>query len=766
MEYGLAAVWLVAFLAIGGLALPVAGALFARFDDRGVAFAVPLGLAAVGIVGFLVGHLRFGWVAPLAGVAALAGASAVARGRYGASLPDRRALAETAAVFSAAFGLLVAVRAVDPAIAPLPLAIGEKFLDFGLLNAVLRADRLPPEDMWFAGEPVRYYYGGHLLVGILARLTGTAPRFAYNLGLAGFYATLVTAAYGLAGAVAGAAGATRRLAAAVGAFFVGLAGNLHASLQIALWLAPDGLAASAARAAGVGEEAAAWTPARFFYFDASRIIPGTINEFPLFAWLNGDLHAHMLSTPFLLLVAALLFAYWETPARAVRRRRLLVVGALPPVAGLIAVVNTWSFPSAAFGLVAVTLTLAPAPPRDLLPGAVRRAVPGSTAADGGRAGRTARGELGRVGAAVAVGVETVALALAWSLPFWLGTASGRSIGVLPDRSGLGGLLVVHGPFLAVIGAYLLRRTEGALDRPALVLAAVGAGAGAAIAADAAAVALFGPLLVAGWGLARARRDVGFEVALAVGAAGLALLVEFVYVVERAGPGRFNTVFKTYAQVWVLFATAAGVALARLIDGSLVSSPRAAAWRRAGVALAVVVLLSTGTYAALALPAHVGSDQGAVTAAEPSLDGLAYVDEHHPEEARAIAWIDARRGTPTILATPGCGRYDEANCTPMYRWSNAPSSLTGVPTVAGWNHEVGYRGEADYLRRVGDVTAMFTGDPATQRRLLDRYGVEYVYVGPNERATYGDRLTVTDLDALDPVHESGDVVVYRVDRTAL
>ena len=38
-------------------------------------------------------------------------------------------------------------------------------------------------------------------------------------------------------------------------------------------------------------------------------------------------------------------------------------------------------------------------------------------------------------------------------------------------------------------------------------------------------------------------------------------------------------------------------------------------------------------------------------------------------------------------------------------------------------------------------------------------------GPNERTTYGDRMTITDLDALEAVHRSGDVVVYRVDQEA-
>ena len=77
MEYGLVVLWLAMYLIVGVAALPLVGALFPRFDDSGAAFAVPVGLAVVAVVGHLVGHLAFGWPALVAGLSVLVLASAL-----------------------------------------------------------------------------------------------------------------------------------------------------------------------------------------------------------------------------------------------------------------------------------------------------------------------------------------------------------------------------------------------------------------------------------------------------------------------------------------------------------------------------------------------------------------------------------------------------------------------------------------------------------------------------------------------------------------
>ncbi|MEF8842291.1 MAG: DUF2298 domain-containing protein [Haloarculaceae archaeon] len=790
MEYGYALVWAAAFLALGLATLPVAAALFPRFPDRGATLALPVALATLGVVGYLVGHLAFGWPALLAGLAAL-GAGSYLLGERTDANPDVLLAAEAGLVFLLAFALLVAVRAVDPAVHPIG---GEKFLDFGLLQSLLRAPRLPPEDMWFAGEPVKYYYGGHLISALLARLTFTPPRFAYNLALAGFYATLVTAAYGVAGAVAADHGAPRRLAAGLAAFLVGLAGNLFTFVQVIVWVLPDGLAGALATTFGWGTELLDWRPGAFSYWDASRVMsaePGNpdafalITEFPLFAWLNGDLHAHMTSTPFTLLVVALGYAYWRTPPGELTRRRLLVFGAVPPVVGLLAVVNTWSFPTA-LGVTWLALTFAPADPLDLLPPSLAGRLPVATRTDGGGRESTATGEgavapdvgfdprrwlrleLGRTGGALALAVVLAVLALAWSLPFWLGTASGRSVGLLPgsERSAVRGLLVVHGGFLFAFVPYVARRGVHGLERPSLAVVAVGLLAIFAWAWDLAAVALFGPLLLAGWLLVRFRRDAGYETVLMVGGIGVLLLVEFLFVVEEAGPGRLNTVFKTYAQVWVLWSVAAAVMFARLPfpDRSTLPTPRARTWRLAGTLLIVFLVLTTGLYASLALPAHFERGSTTASADGPTLDATRFVDLTHPREAAAIAWVDSLSGTPNIVTAAPAG----------YRWqpdegrgAAAPSSLTGVPTVAGWYHERGYRGSEAYTERVDDVETIYTGSPESKARLLAEYDVRYVYVGPTERARYGDVSfdEVPGVSVAETFDHRGErtVTVYRVGR---
>jgi YYY domain-containing protein len=787
MEYGLIIIWALTYLLLSVIALPLCAVLFPRFPGRGAAFSVPLALAVLGVVGYFGGHLVFGWPILVGGLAVLGAGSSLALTRFDAE-PDLRSFAESSIIFLSAFCLIVAVRAVDPAVHPIG---GEKFLDYGLLRSLLRASVLPPEDMWFAGKSVQYYYGGHLLSALLAKLTFTAPRYAYNLALAGFYAAVVTAGYGLAGAIAIEHGGPRRRAAGLAAFFIGLAANLYTFGQTVLWALPNNVSASLTTVLGVPQSAVGWQPDQFSYWSASRVMSSEpanpdafslITEFPLFAWLNGDLHAHMMSTAFLLLVSALGFAYWQTPTERLRRRRLLVFGAIPPVAGLVAVINTWSFP-ATLGVSWLALTFAPTSPLSLLPRQVvarGRGVLGDitglatswtapkTRADlRAYAGRL-RQELSQTGGALTLTVGLVLLGLIWSLPFWLGTATGRSVGVVPaaNRSSLGGLLIVHGGFLLVFVTYVARRgfnmsTESALRALTVVLGSV-----TAWAVGLAGLALFGPLLIGGWYLLRTRTDMGYEMLLMIGGLGIAILVEFLFVVEEAGPGRMNTVFKTYAQVWMLWSVAVGVMLARLTSvghnslSTVAGSDRL--WRGVGTVIVVFLIITTGLYAGFALPQHFERGSQTVDTFGPTLDATAFIQVQHPEEAAAIDYIDALDGTPTIVTSaPGGYRWDPSTG----KGASAAASLTGVPTVAGWYHERGYRGGEVYSERVDHVRAIYTGTPIEQQELLVTYNVQYVYVGPTERARY-QSITIADHPSVSVAKSFDAVTIYRVDQSML
>ncbi|MFD1587188.1 DUF2298 domain-containing protein [Halorientalis brevis] len=807
MAYGLVALWLVVYLALLLAGVPIAATLFPRLADRGLGVALPLSAAIIWLTGYWIGQFSLA-LAVWAGLLTLFGL-VIALVYVRDVEIDARVLAETVGVFTVAFLFLIAIRAVDPAVHPLG---GEKFLDFGLLQSLLRAETLPPEDMWFADEPVKYYYGGHLLASLLTRLTGTEPQFAYNLALAGFYAMLVTAAYGLAGSITADRGSPRWLGGLMGVFFVGIASNLSTPSRLLIWQLPDGLGGFVAGLFSMPVEGLATGTQAFSYWDASRIIGGTINEFPLFAWLNGDLHAHMMSTPFLLLVATLLYSYYRTPEAEVTRRRLLVLATLPPLAGLLAVVNTWSFPSVG-GLTLLTLYFAPSDPRTLAPSPIANRL--------ARPDRWTSDELARLATAGAVGVLVVVIGVVVSGPFWFGTASGRSLGLFPDRSALGPLVTVHGTFLLVFVPYLLRyalpKVENAGRVAVMLLLVVGIG----VLSKAPAVALFAPLIAVGWALNRldagragratgAERtdggrdaqptngtaratdgdaeqllgseetagaaatesaderqpgllsELGFESVLLIAGAGLVVLVEFLYVKEQAGPGRMNTVFKTYMQVWVLWGVAAGAALTDLVwrhrPSLALSGGR---WKPTLRIFAVVLIAATSIYGGLALTDHFTAEGPTSQTDDPTLNATLFVGTTHADEAPAIRWLDRQPGRPTIVSAPGGYRWN----APMGHGASAAASLTGVPTVVGWHHEIGYRGEEAYERRASDVRTIYTGPSGDQARLLTEYNVSYVYVGPAERTTYGP-VDVAQLEGVTVARQWDEVTIYRVDQSEL
>jgi len=768
MEFGLVALWVGLFVLLGLAAVPATVWLFRDLAYGG--FAIPVGLAVLLLVGHLVGYVAYGLPAALAGVGALLALSAVASQRIDVREAVEPAhLAEHALVFVLGFGLIVLVRGIDPAAAPLPVAVGEKFLDFGLLATLDRSTQLPPESMWFAGEPVTYHYGGHLLTSLLSTLTGTDPAYAYNLGLAGFYATLVTAAYALAGSIAAKYRVHERFAAVLGAFFLGLAGNLDTLVRAVAWLLPDSLTAQFVDVVGARGSLTAWEPRQFSYWDASRVVPidpsdpeprEAATEFPLFAWLNGDLHAHMMSQPFLLLAAGVLLAAWGAEEG---RRRVLLAGVLPPIVGLLAMLNFWDLPTA-LGLTFLGVFFAPWDPATLIPVRLRRQIkPGK--------GSWAIEEMRRLGIAVVTVLLVITGAVAWTLPYWPASVFGGpdlSIEYWAPWTPAWPLVVVHGIFLAGIAVYLSRRLATDDIGPAMVLL-LGVGTfGVAAAVGVPALAMTVPVIVACWWLFRRTVDLGFEGVLIVAGAGLVLIVELV-TLETTRPERFNVIFKLYVHVWLFWAIASAVVLPRIASGW--SAADVGLDRRrlrlTGAVLAAVVVVAAGLYPAFALVDHV--DDGAETTDErgATLDATAYLEVHYPAEAPAIRWLDKEVDGQPAIVTEAPGHYwwaydrEDDNVG----GAGAPASLTGIPTVAGWFHEAQYRGEEVYDERVADVRRIYTGNASQQRELLAAYDVRYVYVGPAERERYDD-ITIGDHDAVSVANEWERVTIYQVEQEAV
>ncbi len=566
----------------------------------------------------------------------------------------------------------------------------EKPMDMAFMSAINAADQFPPHDPWMSGETLNYYYLGHLVFAWPARLLGLAPDAGYLLSWGLVVALTATAVYAFAGTLWAAARealgerAPRGgpvMAGVTAAALVTILGNLAG---VRTWLRAED------------------PPRDYAWFEPSRVIPETINETPVFSFVLGDMHAHVLALPFTVL--ALAFAMqvalrgprgdlvWRAVAEALAAG--LAVGALYAI-------NSWSYPVAAGVLAASVLVWARADGRRGYP---------------------------------AVWLALVLLASAvLMLPFILDfDPEARGVGVVHVRRGfsawMGDMALIYGILIWPIGAAYVGRLLGA-RYPwrwlgwGLVGCAV---AGSLLAADHLTGAMVVTVATAVGIFAALSFDVSpperFLWILIAGGMFLLLIPEVLFLrdaFETQPLFRMNTVFKAGFQAYLLLGLAAGCAL-----------PWAAAWlpRRAwtGWAIGAAILLLLGlVYPYAGSYARTGGFPNA-----PTLDGLKWLRAGSPGDPGAMDWLrENAAGDAVVLEAVG-GDYSAFGHARM-------STFTGRPTVLGWaGHEVQW--QHDPGTRGADVEAMYkTTDLEAARTLLGKYGVRYVVVGPIEHTTYGD-----------------------------
>jgi YYY domain-containing protein len=687
--------------AIGLAALPLAVVALGRLTSTwAVAFAKPLGVMLLAWLVYAGGRAGIpngtGLVAGAAVLLVLAGLATwpLAR-RIGI---DRRRVLGVESLTIGAFCACALFNAFQPAVWGT-----EKPMDMSIVNATIVSPSYPPHDPWLAGADMNYYYLGHLAMGLFIRLTDIEPTRGYNLALAVVFAMAVGAAFGLAAGIAG--GRRPRLAGAAAVILLLLAGTVHSGLLVL-------------RHHGPLEQ--------FNWFAASRVIPDTINEFPFFSFLLGDLHAHVIALPLMLMALALVVQVAvHGPPRGIVRRPLETV-ATGFVLFVLYGVNSWSWPVAT-GLFLAGLAVWMRDP----------------------ASRGRRGTAGvHAAAVVVVGVLLI-------LPFLLEFETiARGPGILHRREDLSDFLVHHaGIFGTLLWALLVLyvRRLGDARHPERVIVWGTAAALVAIfllaEVDLAGAGIVAGLLAVAVGALLSRRIRGSERAVWLLVAGgliCILLPELIYVRDEFDKGTFlrmNTIFKMQYSAYALLAVAAGVLVGH--GARRLPRPAGAVWW-----LGLIVLTALGlTYTVGGSYARKAGFAGPVT-----LDGRGWLAATAPGDIAAIDWLRANApGDAVVLEAVG----DDYSAFGHARIS----TYTGLQTVLGWaGHELQYRHPVDNRRE--DVKAIYTGtDPAAVKALLDRYAVGYVVVGPLERADYGDARTVGSLGR--KVLDREGTVVYEL-----
>jgi YYY domain-containing protein len=222
---------------------------------------------------------------------------------------------------------------------------------------------------------------------------------------------------------------------------------------------------------------------------------------------------------------------------------------------------------------------------------------------------------------------------------------------------------------------------------------------------------------------------------------LTLSVEYVYLKDHFLV-RMNTVFKFYFQAWVLWGVAGAYALAGFIR-------RGGVVRTAVSAVAVLLIIIGLIYPGLAIPKRAAEHGG-----PPTLDGAAHLAQTHADDYAAITWLNENvDGAPVILEFTGGS----------YSYAGRVSAHTGLPTVLGWaGHERQWRGEYEEQGQRGpDIETLYTSvDENEVLTLLDKYGISYVYVGPEERSRYPAAGLVKFSGLMETVYDTGTVTIYR------
>jgi uncharacterized membrane protein len=141
---------------------------------------------------------------------------------------------------------------------------------------------------------------------------------------------------------------------------------------------------------------------------------------------------------------------------------------------------------------------------------------------------------------------------------------------------------------------------------------------------------------------------------------------------------------------------------------------------------------------------------------PTLDGTAFLRHDHPDDRLGIEWIEKNlKDTDTILEATG----------EPYSYYGRVSACTGISTVLGWgNHEALWRDNSwkTITERTADVDTIYkTPDKNAIRPLLEKYGVNYIYVGELEKQKFSPAGTTGFRAAFRTVYENRRVRIYEV-----
>ena len=194
----------------------------------------------------------------------------------------------------------------------------EKFMDYGFMMSMQRNSGLPANDMWLSGYSINYYYFGQFIWSVVVKATCVPTGAGYNLAMCSATAIPFAMSFSIGKYLIEAASARgfkeNKIIKYVAGFFTGCAvslwGNSHSYFYDQDSIGNKFLDLFKSMGIDVGRTD------NFFYPDSTRYIGWnpelgndyTIEEFPFYSFLVGDLHAHVISMIIVLLIMAIVLS--------------------------------------------------------------------------------------------------------------------------------------------------------------------------------------------------------------------------------------------------------------------------------------------------------------------------------------------------------------------------------------------------------------------------------------------------------------------------
>lgn len=596
--------WWVWILLIGLIFLPITGRIFDHFFDKGYLFSKTIGIIITSYTVWLLSSLH---IAPFSRTTILIVLIAyclllLILNHKKSEKSNLKSSIKIFAIKEALFLLIMLfwafIRGLQPDIHGL-----EKFMDFGFVNSLMRTDYMPPKDIWFANESINYYYFGHFITALLTKLTNINPAVTYNLMLATIFAFTFMLTFSLAANLANSALTNKAsqqsskqsifyfplsnfypiIAGLISALLMSFGGNLQTFIYAYLlpWLKRIGYYHK--------ELTSYWYPS------ATRFIgnnpPGndrTIHEFPGYALVVSDLHAHVYSIMIALTFIALAFAIlYKKSSSDSTLSNLLTIIPFSFCIAIMSMTNTWD--AATYTLLLTILLF------------LKQRMKKAPFING----------LKQV-------VLIIALAIPFALPFWLKLQSvSGGIHLVHSNSPLWQFLIVWGYqilFFIIFITVLVRTCSKKKIKNSII-------------------EKFSPIDL-------------FILGLLITALLIIITPEIVYYrdINEQFYHRANTMFKLTFQAFILFAIPIGYIVMQTITSI---NKKAIRWTTSIVLIGILILPML--YPLWSIKQYYGS---VATQNYKSLDGLTWLKNTYPDDYTAIQFLNSVPNQPNILEADG------------------------------------------------------------------------------------------------------------------